>query len=134
MAILTTDGLKSASEVYQKKAKRPKLNNKYNKPRKRDRYLYVLELEDNYYYVGQTVDVQKRVEQHKSGQGAKFTKRHKFIRIAFVDYVGKVTAREAGYMEDKLTIEWAMKYGPSNVRGGSYCGESAYAIIKAMNS
>ena len=43
-------------------------------------YVYVIECEDNSLYIGQTLDLIKRWEQHISEQGANWTKSHKCIQ------------------------------------------------------
>lgn len=42
-------------------------------------YIYILELENGNYYVGKTDGLEKRLEQHFSGQGSEWTKLHKPI-------------------------------------------------------
>lgn len=37
-------------------------------------YVYILECRDGTFYVGSTNDVQKRLEVHNSGKGAKYTR------------------------------------------------------------
>lgn len=37
-------------------------------------YLYILRCKDGTYYTGITTDVQKRLETHRSGKGAKYTR------------------------------------------------------------
>ena len=44
-------------------------------------YTYVLECEDGSFYIGQASDLIARWNQHLSGQGAEWTKRHKPIKI-----------------------------------------------------
>lgn len=77
-------------------------------------YLYVLELEGGKYYVGITNNVQRRVEQHKRGEGAEWTKKYKMVKLA--------EAREMLHPteEDAKTKELMSTYGIENVRGGAY--------------
>lgn len=48
-------------------------------------YVYILECFDGLYYTGLTWDIEKRVDQHKSGKGSKFTARHGFKRLCYVE-------------------------------------------------
>jgi len=78
--------------------------------------IYVLKLEDDCYYIGITMDLNKRLSQHWCGKGAKWTGLHKPIsveRVVFpvLDYK----------MENELTLEYMEKYGKEKVKGGSYC-------------
>ena len=44
-------------------------------------YIYILLCEDGSFYTGSTNDVEKRLEMHFSGKGAKYTKSHKPVKI-----------------------------------------------------
>ncbi len=46
-------------------------------------YAYILECADGTYYAGWTNDLQKRFEAHCSGRGARYTRSHKPVRIAW---------------------------------------------------
>lgn len=46
-------------------------------------FMYVLLTESNTLYCGYTDDVEKRFEKHLLGEGAKYTKSHKPIKIVF---------------------------------------------------
>ena len=76
--------------------------------------MYVLELEDNKYYVGVSDDPDKRFVDHLNGKGAAWTRRHRPRRILNVMDGG------SKFEEDKVTKEYMAKYGIDNVRGGSY--------------
>ena len=46
-------------------------------------YVYIIECSDGLFYTGVTWNVDKRMEQHKSGKGSKFTSKHGFKRLLF---------------------------------------------------
>lgn len=48
------------------------------------RWVYVLELERGNYYVGSTYDLEERIQQHFSGNGAQWTKKHKPLKAVLV--------------------------------------------------
>ena len=77
-------------------------------------YVYILELENDKYYVGYTENFDSRMISHFGGNGSKWTKLHKPITILEVSRGGKND-------EDKKTIDMMIKYGYQNVRGGRYC-------------
>jgi len=79
--------------------------------------IYVLKLENDYYYVGKTNDLAKRFEQHKTGKGSTWTKIHKPLSY------DKVIEKASPLDEDKTTKEYMIKYGIDKVRGGSYVSE-----------
>jgi predicted GIY-YIG superfamily endonuclease len=84
-------------------------------------WLYALRLEDNCWYVGMTYNVQRRFEKHFSGKGAAWTKRHKPIEIVEQRQTDCILQLDAAKLEDDMTLEYALKYGGDNVRGGGYC-------------
>ena len=77
-----------------------------------DYVTYVLLLEEGRYYVGLTRSLKRRLDQHCSGQGAKWTKL--YSPIALVDLV-------SGDRENELTNQYILNYGVDVVRGGDFC-------------
>jgi len=47
-------------------------------------YVYILLCKDGSYYTGHAVDVKRRIEQHRKGQGARYTRMHKPEKIVYV--------------------------------------------------
>lgn len=84
-------------------------------------YLYVLLLETDKWYIGQTRNVDKRFNRHSKGKGAIWTKKYKPIEIVMTRNTNLTSEGEVALLEDELTIEYAKKYGIENVRGGGYC-------------
>ena len=77
-------------------------------------YVYVLELENQKYYVGYTENFNSRMVSHFGGNGSKWTKIHIPISI-------KEVFRGDKSNENDKTIDMMVKYGYENVRGGNYC-------------
>lgn len=77
--------------------------------------IYVLELEDDCFYVGITFNLNLRIAQHLSGTGAGWTKMHRPVKIVEVFHDG--CTRQ---MEDEITKRYVDIYGAENVRGGSW--------------
>lgn len=48
-------------------------------------YVYILLCKDGSYYTGYAKDVKSRVERHKKGQGAKYTRMHKTEKTVYVE-------------------------------------------------
>lgn len=48
-------------------------------------FVYVIECEDGLYYTGLTWDILKRMQQHISGEGGKFTSNHGFKELRYVE-------------------------------------------------
>lgn len=76
--------------------------------------VYVLELEDGYYYVGITYTLNLRMAQHFAGIGSKWTAKHKPISIREVIYPATMED------ENNKTMEMMEKYGYDKVRGGKW--------------
>ena len=77
--------------------------------------IYVLRLHNEKWYVGRTANVERRFEQHMSGEGAKWTFLHKPINIHETRDI--ITEDD----EDMITREYMKQFGIYNVRGGKYC-------------
>lgn len=82
--------------------------------------VYVLILEDDRYYVGATADLEHRVEQHESGQGAEWTADHSItdVRVIVED------TTDWKRIERELTLRLMETYGWRCVRGGPWSGQN----------
>jgi hypothetical protein len=86
---------------------------------------YVLNLENNKYYVGKTFNLNLRVAQHMEARGARWTKLHKPVGIYKV-LVGDV--------ERQTTLDVMTEMGWENVRGGGWCQVDMKYPPKALNN
>jgi predicted GIY-YIG superfamily endonuclease len=77
--------------------------------------VYVLKLENENWYVGITYNLNLRMSQHWTQQGAGWTKLHKPISIEEVIYPASTE------IENQKTLEYMERYGKEKVRGGKYC-------------
>jgi hypothetical protein len=80
--------------------------------------VYVLELADDCFYVGRANSdeaADARVEQHKNGKGAEWTRRHVVLREQGRLRNAKLTD------EDATVVELAVMHGVDKVRGGAFC-------------
>ena len=80
--------------------------------------VYVLQLVGGLIYVGQSGNVQRRIQQHMDGQGAMFTKRHKptgtvLPRLGTIDGAGDSGERQEVLLQMRL-------HGMQSVRGWKY--------------
>ena len=48
-------------------------------------YVYILACEDGSFYTGYTIDVERRVEQHRKGRGARYTRIHEPRNLIYVE-------------------------------------------------
>lgn len=64
-------------------------------------YLYILRCGDGTLYTGITNDVEKRLETHRAGKGAKYTRGRNPLTLVYRE--------ECGTHSDALRREWAVK-------------------------
>ena len=96
-------------------------------------FIYVIQLQNDKYYIGKTINPHFRIETHFTNNGAEWTKLHKPIKIL------ELVPNCDDYDEDKYTYKYMDKYGIDNVRGGSYTSpildtETKNQLIKISNS
>jgi hypothetical protein len=80
-------------------------------------YIYKINLEDGKKYIGKTVNIQRRMRQHFTGNGSKVTKKFKPVKYKILDNCPGFLADE---IEQIYTNSYIVKYGYNNVRGGTY--------------
>jgi hypothetical protein len=84
--------------------------------------VYVLQLTGGLIYVGQSNNVERRIQQHMRGQGAVFTKRHKPTGVRLTR-LGNVNG--AGDSGERQEVLLQMRtHGMHNVRGWKYCNNT----------
>lgn len=77
-------------------------------------HIYILRLSTGKYYIGKTKNVDKRWEEHISGNGSGWTKKYKPLSLI------KSVVSTSHFDEDRYVKEYMEKYGIENVRGGTY--------------
>ena len=96
-------------------------------------FIYVLELENNKYYIGKTNNPKFRLESHFNSNGSWWTKKYKPLNVI------ELLPDCDSFDEDKYTIKYMVKYGIENVRGGSFCkiklsNENIITLNQIINS
>lgn len=76
-------------------------------------WVYVLDCLGGYYYIGFSRNLHRRLKQHFSDYGAKFTQRHKPLSLLYY-------SRGDLYEEGRITRFWRDTMGRDSVCGGSY--------------
>lgn len=67
-------------------------------------YVYILECEDGSYYTGWTNDLNRRFVMHCKGKGAKYTRTHHLLRIAyFEEFEDRIQAMKREYEIKQLS-------------------------------
>jgi predicted GIY-YIG superfamily endonuclease len=80
-------------------------------------FIYILQLENDKFYVGKTKNPQIRIKDHFNQFGSYWTKINKPEKILEIIEIND----KDNYEEDKYTFKYMEKYGIENVRGGSFC-------------
>ena len=67
-------------------------------------FVYILCCSDNTYYTGYTTDVEKRVQRHNEGKGAKYTKSRRPVQLVYQEkYTDKSCALKREYAIKQLS-------------------------------
>jgi len=95
-------------------------------------FIYILQLENNKYYVGKTNNPQFRLEQHFNSTGSVWTTKYKPLSVL------EIIKDCDEYDEDKYTRKYMDKFGIDNVRGGSFCEEvlpiTTFSMLEKMKN
>ena len=94
-------------------------------------YIYKLELENGKKYIGKTNNIDRRMDQHFNGNGAKVTKKFKPIEGEVIDSCNGYFSSE---LEQNKTEKCISKHGYDNVRGGSYTNSKTLKYNNNFNA
>ena len=81
---------------------------------------YILQLENDKWYIGISKRGTDRLYEHYCSLGAKWTKLHHPVAIHKIEYIGS-NMKSALAWEKETTIEMMFQMGYKNVRGSSWC-------------
>ncbi|QNE47155.1 GIY-YIG nuclease family protein [Glaciihabitans sp. INWT7] len=65
--------------------------------------MYILECVDKSFYVGSTIDLQRRLAQHIAGEGAEYTKRRRPVRMVFAQEFVRI---DEAFEREKQVQNW----------------------------
>ena len=66
-------------------------------------YMYILECANGKYYVGSTKYLEKRLEQHQSGNGSNFTKKHLPVKLVYYEEYDRI---DTAFYREKQIQGW----------------------------
>lgn len=89
------------------------------RPRKKI-FLYVLRLQGDRYYVGQSTNPTERIKKHFDGEGSSWTRLHAPLEVVKTVALDTTSWLAATAIENTLTLELMQIFGAENVRGGAY--------------
>ena len=85
---------------------------------KKSAYVYTLNLENGKKYVGMTTNIDRRLGEHFSGEGAKWTQKHAPVSVNSVQKVS--STQYAKKLETIVYHKMKDYHGISKVRGAGY--------------
>jgi len=94
--------------------------------------LYLLELADHKYYVGQSDDPEFRFLEHFGSRGSKWTRLNKPLRVAKIQKLTVESVNEAMLYENWMTLQAMERYGWENVRGGDFLVVETYLLKERL--
>ncbi len=77
-------------------------------------YMYILECNDKTYYVGSTLDVYKRLQEHQEGFGANYTRKRLPVKLLYFEEFPNI--KQAFYQE-KQVQGWSRKKKEALMKG-----------------
>ena len=66
-------------------------------------FVYIVQCNDGSLYTGWTVDVERRVKQHNVGRGAKYTRLHRPVKLAYAE---EQPTRSAAMKREAAIKKW----------------------------
>ena len=77
-------------------------------------YVYILKCANGSYYTGSTTDLERRLEQHKNGEGANFTKAHLPVELVYTEEFSRI---DDAFYREKQIQGWSRKKKEALISG-----------------
>jgi len=77
-------------------------------------WMYILLCSDDSYYTGSTTDLEKRITQHQSGQGANHTKKRLPIKLIYFEEYDRI---DLAFYREKQVQGWSRKKKEALING-----------------
>jgi len=84
-------------------------------------YLYVLEIDDKNIYIGATINLSRRLKEHKDRKGCFTTRNYTELKVIEIYILHEITFNELEIYETYLTIKYAKQHKWNSVIGGIFC-------------
>ena len=92
-----------------------------NTASKKKCYVYTVQLRDDFWYVGTTIDPTSRLDAHRSGKGSEWTRQHPPLEGCSYSLKEVKGDEEQARLDEDSEVKRLMKeHGIEKVRGGSY--------------
>ena len=83
-------------------------------------WIYVLKCENDFYYIGMSLNYRKRIKQHFEGIGSNFTKRIKPVSVVVIFCTHTKDRNIAYKIETATAKEYRENFGSHKVVGGKF--------------
>ncbi|MEN9441371.1 MAG: hypothetical protein RLZ33_1448 [Bacteroidota bacterium] len=87
-------------------------------------YMYILKCANNTYYTGSTKDLERRIEQHQTGFGANYTKKHLPVELVYFEKFDRI---DFAFIREKQVQNWSRKKKEALIKG-------EYELLKKFSS
>ena len=77
-------------------------------------YVYILKCSDGSYYTGSTIDLEKRLAQHRFGKGAHYTKKRLPLELAYCEVCNRI---DDAFLREKQIQGWSRKKNEALING-----------------
>ena len=77
-------------------------------------YMYILECSNGSYYVGSTINLDKRVKMHQNGLGANHTKKHLPVQLVYFETFDKIWK---AFNREKQIQRWTNEKKSALIKG-----------------
>ena len=67
-------------------------------------FMYILQCNDGSFYTGSTNDLARRIEQHKNGEGAEYTKLHSPVKLVYYETFDRI---DLAFEREKQVQKWS---------------------------
>ena len=79
-------------------------------------YMYILECSDGSYYTGSTKDIERRLKQHQSGEGANYTAWRLPVKLIYYEEFDRI---DYAFYREKQVQGWSRKKKEALMKGES---------------
>jgi putative endonuclease len=67
-------------------------------------YMYILLCDNDCYYTGSTIDLQRRLTEHQQGRGANYTKNHPPVKLVYLEEYERI---DQAFKREKQIQGWS---------------------------
>ena len=76
--------------------------------------MYILECSNGSYYTGSTINLERRIQQHQSGEGANHTKKYLPVRLIYFEEFKRI---DEAFFREKQVQNWSRKKKEALING-----------------